>query len=166
MDDTRSLSHFNLLRAHYQLASHNPDQRDADVLLHHLGKALAYGERVVANEPGRVHYRVQFVRVILLQARVAVEHGDYDLARRTFSRADTESLQIHLADPNNIYGIRARSRYYAEHARAARSITEPDEAQEVYREAALFLRQHFRLIEPDIRQLLQELEAQFEPSRR
>lgn len=160
LDEDRVLSHYNLMMAHFQLASHYFRVWEEDSLQDHLQKAMSYGEWITVMEPARIHYRRSFVELLLLQARTAMQREDFEEVEANFDRLDVMTAKLYQDNPGNHYGIQGRVRALIEHAHAALTFAEHDRVQELYQRATEIAERYPEYMDSDRRRLLRELDSQ------
>lgn len=158
LDEDRVLSHYNLMMAHFQLASHYFRVWEEDSLQDHLQKANSFGEWIMVMEPARIHYRRSFVELLLLQARTAMQREDFKEVEGYFGRLDAMTAKLYLDNPGNYYGIQGRVRALIEHAHAALAYAEHDRVQELYQQAKEIAERYPEYMDSDRRRLLIELD--------
>jgi len=157
LDEDRVLSHYNLMKAHHDMAKHHLHVRETDTLVHHLREALTYGERIIAMEPARIHYRNSFAGVLLLHAQAAMLMKDYAQAETWFNRLDDDTAALYRDNPETHFVIRLRVRMQAEHAHAALTFADTETAREQYFSAKELAEQHPHIVLAEHWRLLEDV---------
>ncbi|MCC5821840.1 MAG: serine/threonine protein kinase [Phycisphaerales bacterium] len=158
LDADRILSHFNLMKAHMDLATYQYRQWNTDALSHHLDQATIYAETIIAAEPARFHYRYHFTELLLLKAQTAMRLEDYQKADLVLARMDSESARLYRDNPDKLTAVRSRVRSLVYHAHAALSFESDERQRSLYLKASLIAEQHPQHVTDLYRRLLEELD--------